>query len=357
MKQGSTLIDLAAEIQRQADAKADYVADTRRLEMVAVAEQPQIAMEEVGLFGVSDYAHRQLGDRLKIPARYYDRMREDSVDLLIENVNHWLQNKPEKRMVRILDGNVRAFLSERYRPLDNFDLAEAVLPTLHEAGASVHSCEITERRMYIKAVIDGIEVAVPPPEGHSGVDVVVSPGVVVSNSEIGSGALAIQPAVHFLSCLNMATWAAHALRKYHVGKALGGDGDAEIRRFLTDETRKLSDAALWGTVRDMTRGALGGDVFNSVVSDLRSARGDDVPDPVVAVERLVNDRGLEEGEKGGVLKHLVEGGDLSRLGVSNAITRYSQDVESYDRATTLELLGGSIIALPPENWREIVSPN
>ena len=29
MKQGRTLVDLAAEIERQRDAKADFVADTR----------------------------------------------------------------------------------------------------------------------------------------------------------------------------------------------------------------------------------------------------------------------------------------------------------------------------------------
>jgi len=38
--------------------------------------------------------------------------------------------KPERRMVRTLDGSTRAFLSDRYRPLDNFDLAHEVFHVL-----------------------------------------------------------------------------------------------------------------------------------------------------------------------------------------------------------------------------------
>ena len=35
-------------------------------------------------------------------------------------------------MVRTLDGQVRAVLSDRYRRLDNYDLAENVLPILQQ---------------------------------------------------------------------------------------------------------------------------------------------------------------------------------------------------------------------------------
>ena len=66
-------------------------------------------------------------------------------------------------MVRTLDGEARAFLSERFRPMDNHDLAEAVLPVFRDAGASVESCEITPSRMYIKGVVDGVREVVPAP--------------------------------------------------------------------------------------------------------------------------------------------------------------------------------------------------
>ena len=44
---------------------------------------------------------------------------------------------------------------------------------------------------------------------------------------------------------------------------------------------------------------------------------------------------------------------MSLYGLSNAVTRMSADVESYDRATELESIGWDIITMEPEQWREI----
>ena len=60
-------------------------------------------------------------------------------------------------MVRTLDNKARAFLSDRYRPLDNFDLATAVLPRIADAGCKVRSAQLTENRFYIQATTDRIQ--------------------------------------------------------------------------------------------------------------------------------------------------------------------------------------------------------
>ena len=58
-------------------------------------------------------------------------------------------------------------------------------------------------------------------------------------------------------------------------------------------------------------------------------------------------------EQTGILRHLVEGGDLSKYGLSNAITRTSQDVKDYDRATELEGIGWKVATMEPTMWNEI----
>lgn len=58
-------------------------------------------------------------------------------------------------------------------------------------------------------------------------------------------------------------------------------------------------------------------------------------------------------EQDGVLKYLIEGGDLSLYGLSNAVTRFSQDVESYDRATALEGIGWDIATMEPRKWADV----
>ena len=107
MKQGRALVDLAMEIQRQANAKADFVADTRKLEFVPNGHGPRLAIEGHGIYDVTGHAHRQVGERIGIPAKYYDRMLADAPELLLANVNHWFAHKPEQRMVRTLEGPER----------------------------------------------------------------------------------------------------------------------------------------------------------------------------------------------------------------------------------------------------------
>ncbi len=55
-------------------------------------------------------------------------MRTEQPQLLDRNVNTWPQLDGDRRMISTLDGQRRAVLSDRYHLLDNFDLAEDVLP-------------------------------------------------------------------------------------------------------------------------------------------------------------------------------------------------------------------------------------
>jgi len=40
-------------------------------------------------------------------------------------------------------------------------------------------------------------------------------------------------------------------------------------------------------------------------------------------------------------------------GLSNAVTRFSQDVDSYDRATDLETIGYKILTMPKKQWNRL----
>ena len=59
------------------------------------------------------------------------------------------------------------------------------------------------------------------------------------------------------------------------------------------------------------------------------------------------------GESSGVLQRLIEGNDLTLYGLSNAVTRHSQDVPDYDRATALEGIGYNILSMPAGQWSRI----
>src|SRR6516162_6959695 len=153
MKNGrfNSLTALATELERRAEAKKDYVADTRHVVAEVIGDAVTLAVGNEQ-FGINDLAHRQIGEATNVPAGYYDKMRKDAPDLLAANVNRWLRQEPAKKTIRILDGNVRAFLSDKYKPIENEDMAARILPVLLERDLDIMSADLTERRMYIKVV-------------------------------------------------------------------------------------------------------------------------------------------------------------------------------------------------------------
>ena len=74
---------------------------------------------------------------------------------------------------------------------------------------------------------------------------------------------------------------------------------------------------------------------------------------VDVVQLTAQSYGINAEEQEGILKYLIEGGDLSLYGLSNAVTRASQDVVSYDRATTLEGIGWQVATMEPQQWKQI----
>lgn len=354
MKLGKSLVDLATEIQRQSTSKRDFIAPTTQLHMTTVGDpndadqklETEMQVNGQGRFGIRPSAHQQIAARLGVPVKYYQRMQTDAPELLATNVNHWLSQTDEKRMVRTLDGNVRGFLSSRYRTLDNLDLAETVLPIIQQSGCRVESAEITETRLYIKAVTERVTTEIVKGD-------VVQAGIVISNSEIGFGSVKVEPMVYRLVCLNGMIAADAAMKKYHVGRGAGDGGDL-AQEFFKDETRKADDRAFWLKVRDVVNGAFDAAIFDRIVNSMREATSRVITgDPVKVVEVTQRQFGLTDGERGSVLTHLIKGGDLTQYGLMNAITRASQDIVDYDRATEFERLGGQVIELGKTDWRHI----
>ena len=76
------------------------------------------------------------------------------------------------------------------------------------------------------------------------------------------------------------------------------------------------------------------------------------PDEVIEV--LCAKVGMSETEKGGVLRSLIEGGDLSAWGMINAITAQAHTSKDYDRAVELEAAGGQLLELPNSEWMRIL---
>ena len=352
MKTGKSLVELAQELERQQEAKQDFVASTETMEMI---KGGHLLLNGTATddnndnydFHVTDVAHSQIAQRLNIPLKYYKRMRNDKPELLATNVNTWFHSQPERRMIRTLNGKARAFLSDRYRRLDNYQLADVVLNVLADMGdgIKIESCELTEKRMYIKAINQRLELEVKPGD-------VVQAGICVSNSEIGLGSLSVEPLIYRLICTNGMIAKDYSTRKYHVGRA-AEDNAFEL---FSDETLKADDRAFFLKVQDTVKSAVEIAKFSQIVQQLKDATTRPIEgNPVKAVEVLSNDFKYSQQEHSGILDHLIRGADFTAYGLSNAITRTSQDLDDYDRATDLERDGSRVLSLSQSAWKKLAT--
>jgi hypothetical protein len=91
MKSGKTLSALAAEIERQADAKRDYIADTRKIEMTADGRSLVLGGAHADPYTIGNHAAGQLAGKLDVPVAFFKRMQEKHPDLLAHTVNQLMQ--------------------------------------------------------------------------------------------------------------------------------------------------------------------------------------------------------------------------------------------------------------------------
>ena len=351
MKTGRSLQEVMLELDRQNKAKKDYIGSAQALRLYEDGQTFEI--ESVGgarQFGTTRLFHRQVASALGIPVKYYDLMQTRKPELLAQNVNAWFGDRENSYMIRTMDYGVgrmaRALLSDRYRRIDNMEIASAVLPLF--AGSDqyeVVSSEVTENRLYLKIVNRRLEMAVVPGD-------IVQAGVMISNSEVGLGSVSVQPLVYRLVCTNGMVVNDMGERKNHVGRAAKAVDDSF--HIYSDETMEAEDKAFLLKLRDVTLAAIEESRFAQVIGRLKEAAGIPITGKVTeVVELTARTYGINSDEQDSVLQHLIAGGDLSQYGLSNAITRASQDVESYDRATTLEGIGWQVAAMPATQWKEL----
>lgn len=343
MKTGLSLQELAAELVRQQEAKNDYMVESKRIEMMPDAKA--IVLNDEKDFGMTNLFHRQVGTTLGIPAKYYDKMQAEYPELLANNVNSWLGRNDSRRMVRTLDGNARAFLSDRYRRIDNYEIAMTALPIIGEMrDAHIESCQVTDNHLYLKVVNTRLTAEVKKGD-------IVQAGFAISNSEVGLGSVSVMPLVYRLVCLNGMIVNDAGQRKYHVGRE-----NEESFELYSNETLLADDRAFQLKLQDIIRTSVDEQKFEKIISRLQKAMQLEITNNVPKfVELSAAEFGFNQNEQDNILQHLIKGDDLSLYGFAQAITRTSQDVKDYERATDLESMGWDVVNIPETTWKRITA--
>ena len=127
-------------------------------------------------------------------------------------------------------------------------------------------------------------------------------------------------------------WDTSACR--HVGRTIDlTSDDYEIYR---TETINAANQAFLMQIEDTVSSVVNPATFDKILDSMRQAKDRKFTNKNIpaVVELAAKKYGVPEGETGNILTHLVNEGDTSLFGLANAFTRYSQDVDNYDYATT-----------------------
>ena len=353
MKQGKTLKALAAELKRQHENKHDFIVNTHNLQLQTNSRgESKLTFtfnNKPITFGVNDNAHQQIATKLNIPLRYYQKMQLDSPQLLDQTVNDSFKKLAENRMLRTLDDTARAFLSDRYRRIDNLEICAAIYPFIESTKfLSVESAEVTDSHLYLKVINKRIKAEIS--KGN-----IIHAGFVISNSEVGEGCLKVEPLIFNSVSKNALIFKDCLHKTNHIGRQFKSSSSA----YEIPADERNYNANIFAKLQNDIQAAISdNETFETIVQLLKQSK--QIPlqkDIVKSVESLANDFALSPNERGDILRQLLISEDHSRYGLINAISAASKISNSYERATELEHIGGELLTLSVPTQFISVIPN
>lgn len=338
-----------------------------------------------------------LADRLGLPPHYLRGWQADRVDIFDQVVNRSLLGGERREgtrypadrrkfLVRLLkaDGDggpgfARAFLSDKYRPIESLDALLAVLAGAKEAGITLAPdvCDLTERRCLVNLVapqigalaptllngyrspFDGQEAhiragdgdavtwaaskrggwtlprarAAAEREGKSMGDAppILTAGLRFSNSEVGQGGRTLVPYMLAQVCGNRLVLDVEADRRVHLGGELS-EGIVE----WSAETIERELQLITAQTRDAVTTFLSQEFLDAQVARVEELAGAPVKNPSTTVREVATKAGFTKAEGDALFDFFVEGGQPTAGGLANAVTAWAQTLKSGDRADYAE---------------------
>lgn len=295
----------------------------------------------------SRYALDQIAERVSVPSKYLRALvgtlspgeqgdpesdvvvdawqRELAAHTLTQHYSH----EAGRGLVRSVKGQLRGWLSDRYRRLDSRPLVDTLVQESDKVGAIPMDGCATETRVALKVVIPRVMEPVP------GEYLVY--GVEWSNSDYGNGTNSIRAFALRVACLNGMT-RENLLREIH----LGGRLNEELG--FSDRTYRLDTAASVSAVRDVVKGALGPVGMQSLTDKIQAAAAK--PYSAKELARAVRNVPKATGQK---IVEAYESQDVVNLPpgetawrASNAVSWIARHAKDAEARLDLERLAGTL---------------
>ena len=371
-----SLQDMLHVITEQNKMKQDYIAPTNQLQFRTLQNEGEAAYSQIvmeanqgeptKILNVNQHCFDQIAQKAEIATPTARRLQQNYPREMDNLINAIWQKENSKRMVRTFEnsnhtnpfnydnhtGTARAFLSDKFKTFDNSDLLESALPTLGESDAcwKIVNFANTDKKLYIRLKSEVIQ-------SDAGVGDLMAHGIGISNSETGSGSVAVFGINWTLACTNgMQT--ENVTRKAHITSARDGD----TWNVLTDETKQADNHSLKLQLRDIVSSYASRDAFDENIEKMRRAKEDTVDVPMnESVENLGKVLTLSKKETSNVLEGLLQtigqsgyeqNQKINRATLVNACTAVGNTADPANVAFW-QRLGGKVLNLGKTDWNRV----
>ena len=334
-------LQLAAEKRRQ--FSWDWRVSTIDIEAVRGELNVQSPNGDLHHLIPTDWAHGQIAEKTGIRKEYYDRIRSEATDakdkttdIYGANVNYWLHNYPKVVLVRQFENQLIGFLSDKYRIIDNYDVAMGVLKSVAEkvkqTGHQMRMTHayVTSMSMSYTVYDESSEVTIPgkPDEKYW-------LGLSIRNSEVGYTAFEAAPLIIRKVCTN-GLIRENPYRKRHIGSR-GTEGD-----IWSDRTKVMESEFILSQVADMVDYSLDKERVQDYLNKLGGLS--EIPIDPTAVEASAVAFKLTQEEAKSIMSTLERN---TAFDFVQSMTSYANNVlkknENPERGTELQRIAGSAV--------------
>jgi len=289
--------------------------------------------------GIHENALSQLCSKANLPIRYardlisqFNQKEDDGTfwgpELLAHNLNELMKNSQGRHLLRSVDGQVRGFLSDRYKRLDSQQLAEQFVTSMKEVGAIPIKGNVSDTSFHLRALLPQVYEPIP--------NEVMAFGMSWSNSDFGRGANVIEVFAMRLWCTNCAI-GQDRMRQVHVGQRFA-DGHIDYSK----KTKELDTKASLSAMRDVIVGGLKEESIHGILKAIQEAHEENID--AKSVFNSLNKR-LNKGTAERVIEtfnspdieNLPPGN--SRWRMSNALSWVAQDEELESQFKLMRMAG------------------
>lgn len=296
----------------------------------------------ISMFNIHKNALNQMSSKFGVKSGVITNYLEGNEwerQLGVHILNEHSRNNKDRFLIRSVDGQIRGFLSDKYKRFDSGLIVSEFLVSGHKAGLVPVSSHISDTKVFFESIIPQVFTIETEKNGM----IYVVYGIRISLSDFGNGALDVQYFMLNMVCTNGMT-GEKIIRNIHRGSAI--DENFEV----SAETFRLETAARTSAIRDIFNTAFNKDALVEQSNTIQIAANTslDYDKSVARLPKIGMYKEEIQTMEAMLLNNRVDDGltgEFTAWKLSQAIGAVARDIDE-DRKRELHDIAGQIFRNP-----------